>query len=448
MAATGAVTGVTEHGIVGTVEYMAPEQARGRPVDQRADIYSFGLILYDLLAGRARRTSGESPIAELKSRMERPPAPVRSVAASIPEALDALISRCLEPEPDKRYSTTIELEADLGRLDDAGTPIPVKRVVGVRMLAAVITLAVALLIGSWWYARTLIPPAAHDPVSVVIADLRNATGDPAFDRTLEPMMKRALEGAGFISAYDRSAVTRTLGVRPPDIFDETAARELAVKQGLGIVMSGTVDTQGKGYGVSVKAVETVTGTVLADRKGRAANRDAVLGVANTLMAEVRKALGDEASESAQIFAMTNLSATSLDVVRLYAAAQQAASNNRFEEARQNALQAVALDPKFGIGYQLLSVASRNVGNMQDAETYINEALRYLDTMTERERYTTRGFYYRVAGDWQQCVKEYGELVARYAADPVGHNSAPVPKRGTCAAPWLKCRRWSPCRRNG
>ena len=78
MAATGAVTGVTEQGVVGTVEYMAPEQARARPVDQRADIYSFGLILYDLLAGRVRRTSGESPIAELKSRMERPPAPVRS----------------------------------------------------------------------------------------------------------------------------------------------------------------------------------------------------------------------------------------------------------------------------------------------------------------------------------------------------------------------------------
>jgi tetratricopeptide (TPR) repeat protein len=353
--------------------------------------------------------------------MERPPAPARSAVPDIPEALDALISRCLTPDPDKRYQTTTDLEVDLGRLDDAGMPIPVKRVVGVRLLAAVITLAVALLAGNWWYARTLIPPAAHDPVTVVIADLRNATGDSAFDRTLEPMMKRALEGAGFISAYDRSAVTRTLGVRPPEMFDETAARELAVKQGLGIVLSGAIDRQGSGYGVSVKAVQTVTGTVVADRQARAANRDAVLGVANTLVADVRRALGDEASESAQIFAMTNLSATSLDVVRLYAAAQEAASKNRFEEARQNALKAVELDPKFGVGYQLLSVASRNVGNMQDAEKYVNDALRYLDSMTERERYSTRGFYYRVAGDWQQCVKEYGELVARYAADPVGHN---------------------------
>jgi tetratricopeptide (TPR) repeat protein len=421
LAATGAVTGVTDNGIVGTVDYMAPEQAKGLQADQRADIYSFGLILYDLLAGRSRRAPGERPIAELKARMLKAPPPARSINPGIPEALDALISRCLDPSPDKRYQTTTELEADLNRLDDAGEPVPVKRVVGVKLLAAVITLAIALIGGSWYYARTLIPAAVHDPVSVVIADLKNSTGDPAFDRTLEPMMKRALEGASFVSAYDRNAIVRTLGVRPPETLDETAARELAVKQGLGVVLSGTLDRLGTGYRVSVKATQTVTGAVLADRKARAATREAVLGVANRLVADVRRALGDEVSESAQIFAMTNLSATSLDVVRLYAAAQEAASNNKFEEARQNALKAVELDPKFGIGYQLLSVASRNVGNLQDAEKYINEALRYLDTMTERERYTTRGFYYRVAGDWQQCVKEYGDLVARYAADPVGHN---------------------------
>jgi tetratricopeptide (TPR) repeat protein len=421
LAATGAVTGVTDQGVVGTVEYMAPEQARGGAVDQRADIYSFGLILYDLLAGRVRRASGESPIAELKSRMERAPAPVRSVTAGIPDALDALISRCLEPDPDKRYQTTSELEADLGRLDDAGIPIPVKRVVGVRMLAAVITLAVALLAGISWYARTLIPPAAHDPVSVVIADLRNDTGDPAFDRTLEPMMKRALEGAGFISAYDRSAISRTLGVRPPEILDEVSARELAVKQGLGVVLSGSVEPRGSGYTISIKAAQTVTGNVLVNRQARASNKEGVVGTATKLVAAVRNALGDDASESNQLFAMASLSATSLDVVRLYSAAQDAASNGRFDDARQNALKAIKLDPKFGVGYQLAAVASRNLGMLQDAQKYIDEALRHLDGMTERERLTTRGQFYRITGDYHQCVKEYSDLIARYAADVVGHN---------------------------
>ena len=281
----------------------------------------------------------------------------------MPEALDALIARCLEPDPDKRFQTTTELEAELEpprRQRQADPDQARRRHAG--MMAAVIALAVALLGGSWWYARTLIPPAAHDPVSVVIADFKNSTGDPTFDRTLEPMLKRALEGAGFISAYDRSAIGRTLGVRPPDKLDETAARELAVKQGLGVVLSG-IDrppAAGSGYTVSVKATQTVTGTVVADKRGpRGGSARHVLGVATRLVADVRKALGDETSESAQMFAMTSLSATSLDVVRLYAAAQEASSNNKFEDARQNALKAVELDPKFGIGYQLLSVASRN-----------------------------------------------------------------------------------------
>ena len=85
------------------------------------------------------------------------------------------------------------------------------------------------------------------------------------------------------------------------------------------------------------------------------------------------------------------------------------------------MKAVDLDPKFGIGWQLLAGISRNLGRLQDAEKYIKEALRHLDGMTERERFTTRGFFYRLTGDYQQCVKEYGELSARYAGDVIARN---------------------------
>ena len=92
--------------IVGTVEYMAPEQAQGQPVDQRADIYALGLILYDMLRRTAAREQADSALDELQARMEQPPPPVRSVDAEVPEALDRLVSRCLEPDPAKRYQTT------------------------------------------------------------------------------------------------------------------------------------------------------------------------------------------------------------------------------------------------------------------------------------------------------------------------------------------------------
>ena len=408
--------------IVGTVAYMAPEQARGEAVDQRADIYALGLMVSDMLLGRGWRSATRGPIEELQHRMKEPPPALRSVDPRIPEPLERIVSRCVQPDPALRFQTTAELVAALDRLDRNGKTLPLVRRLTPRMVAATVVLVIALLGGTYVVTRRAVePPAVHAPVSVVIADFENLTGDPAFDRTLEPVLRRGLEGAGFISAFDRSAITRTLGVAPPDRLDERAARELAVKQGLGVVLSGSIERQGSGYGVSVKAVQTVTGNVIATEQRRASGKDQVLGVATNLVAAVRQALGDEASESDQMFAMASLSATSLDVVRLYAAAQEASSNGRFEEALQIASKAVQADPTFGVGYQLLAVASRNSGKLQDAETYINQALQYLDGMTERERYTTRGFYYRLTGDYPQCVKEYGELIARYAADAVGHN---------------------------
>jgi tetratricopeptide (TPR) repeat protein len=424
-AATGMVTGVTDEGIVGTVEYMAPEQARGASVDQRADIYSFGLILYDLLVGRARRAPGERAIAELKARMERAPAPARSIAPEIPEALDTLISRCLDPDPDKRYQSTTELEADLNRLDDTGTPIPVKRVVGMKLLAAVITLAIALIGGSWWYAQTLIPPAAHDPVTVLIADFENKTNDPMFDHTLEQTLRRALEGAGFISAYDRSRIRSAFGVQPPEKLDEAAARQVAMKQSLGVVLSGSIERKGDGYEVSMKASQPITGNVTATARDRASSKDQVLGTVTKLATAVRKVLGEKTSESNQLFAMRSISTTSFDVISEYAAGIELQSKAKYEEARQRFLKAVALDPTFGLGYQSLAATSRNVGKMEDAEKYAKEALRYLDGMTERERFSTRGNYYRMTGDLQECVREYGELIARYDADTVAHNQRAI-----------------------
>ena len=112
---------------------------------------------------------------------------------------------------------------------------------------------------------------------------------------------------------------------------------------------------------------------------------------------MRKDLGERTSESDQLFAMRSLSTTSLDVVSEYAAAVEAQSKGKFEEARQSYLKAVELDPKFGLGYQGLAAMSRNLGRLEDAEKYAKEALRYLDGMTERERFATRGNYYRKRG---------------------------------------------------
>jgi tetratricopeptide (TPR) repeat protein len=406
--------------IVGTIAYMAPEQAKGDPVDQRADMYAFGLIAADMLLGPRKRP--QQTLEDLRRDSDDPPMPLRLIDPELPQALEAVVLRCLQRHPSRRYHTTGELLAALNRLDDKGKMLPAIRRLTPRMVMATAAVGVALLGATIYITRSVTaPPVQPDPVSVVIADLENRTGDPAFNRTLEPMLRRALEGAGFISAFDRNGIARTLGVAPPERLDEMAAREIAAREGVAVVLAGSVARDGDGYTIAVKATRTVTGEVLVDTSTDADSRDEIVEAATQLMTNVRTALGDEASESAQLFAMASLSATSLDVVRHYAAAQEASSNMRLDEARAILLKAVEADPKFGVGYQLLAVHSRNLGQLQEADTYINEALKYLDGMTERERYSTRGFYYRLTGDYAQCVKEYGELIARYAADVVGHN---------------------------
>ena len=202
----------SDHGrgaIVGTVDYMAPEQARGEPVDQRADIYALGLIVSDMLLGQRRAGSGQSAIEELQRRIKQRPPALRTVDPQIPEAFERDRLALLEPDPAARFQTTAELVAALDRLDDNGEPLPLIRRLTPRLVAATAVLVIALL------GRHLCRDAArggaasqHDPVSVVIADFQNKHRRSGFDRTLEPMLKRALEGASFISAYDRSAHQR------------------------------------------------------------------------------------------------------------------------------------------------------------------------------------------------------------------------------------------------
>jgi tetratricopeptide (TPR) repeat protein len=123
--------------------------------------------------------------------------------------------------------------------------------------------------------------------------------------------------------------------------------------------------------------------------------------------------------------MKSISTTSLEVASLYAAGIDAQSRSKFAEARESFLKAVELDPTFGLGYQGLAVMSRNVGRLQDAEKYAREALSHIAGMTDRERVVTRGNYYSLVGDYQECVKAYGEVLARYPADTTAHNQRAV-----------------------
>jgi tetratricopeptide (TPR) repeat protein len=266
-----------------------------------------------------------------------------------------------------------------------------------------------------------VPAGAHAPVTVMIADFNNHTGDSVFAGTLESTLKLALEGASFINAYDRTRL-RDLGVPPMPSLDDSKAQEIAANQGLNAVIFGSLDSSNGGYELSLKAVQTVTGKTITEAQETASNKKEILSAVGKLGTDVRRALGDATSEADQRFSMETLSAASLEAVHEYAVALDDLSSGKNEDAQKHFSEAASLDPNFGLAYAGLSSTAHNLGQQQDAEKYIKQAITQIDHMTERERYRTRASLYGQIGDSQKCVDEYGTLLTRYPSDTGAYNN--------------------------
>jgi tetratricopeptide (TPR) repeat protein len=359
------------------------------------------------------------------------------VDRSVPIQANQIVMKCLETDPNRRYQSVREILQDLDVVD------PEKRISGlesarrrigrsskVLVTAAAFALIVVLAVIAGLYLRDRFRPApaaapvqAHAPVTVFVADFNNHTGDPIFDGAIEPIVKMGLEGAGFITVYDRTTMVKNLGVAAvAGRIDEQAARKIAVGQGLGVVIAGSLDRQGDGYALSLKATQAVTGDTIQIAEDVASKKDQVLFSATKVAGAVRKALGDDVSDSALRFAMETLTATSLEAVHEYATGVDELTNGKYEEAIKSFSKAVDLDQNFGLAYAARAVAARNLGRQQDAEKDIKLALEHIDRMTEREKYRVRGSYYALNGDERKCVDEFSTLIGRFPADAAARNN--------------------------
>ena len=426
--------GMTQTGaLVGTMEYMSPEQALAQHVDQRSDIYSVGLIFYELLTGRVP-FAASSALASLIQRTQQRAAPITD--KSIPASITAVISKCLEKDVALRYQSTKELLAALeawqGKHGAASLSF---RAVGtwaqgpwpwVGLASTVLVLAVAVVGGIILRGRLTKPTAAaHKPTTVLVADFTNHTGDPVFDGTLEPMFNVALEDASFINSFNRGKA-RKLAQKlpnPTDKLDEQPARLVALSQGVSSVIAGEISLRGNSYNVSAMAMDAATGNVVARAEVTAANKDEVVSTIPKLVAPIRKALGDTTPESVQLDrARGAFTAASLEVVHQYGIAMDQQFAGNMQAALQSFSQAAALDPNFARAYSGMAAAYGNLGQRQEAEKYAKVALEHIDRMTERERYRIRGMYYVRTENWQKCVEEYTELLKQYPVDNIGQNN--------------------------
>jgi len=426
--------GLTQTGaMLGTMEYMSPEQAQARELDRRSDIFTVGLILYELLTGYMP-FKADSVIASLLKRTQQRAIPVSEIDKDIPGVLSNIVSKCLERDPALRYQSAEELLADLrawqgksgaSRVSVSSTglwlnrarELPWLRIVSTTVLGAAILVAVA-----WYFnSRQNRTVTAHAPISVLVADFQNNTSDPLFDNTLEPMVNVALEGAGFINAYNRSNARQVAGKlsHPASQLDANTARLVAINEGIAATVTGSLSTRGTGYRLSATATDAITNKTLATADVSAANKDELLLDIPKLIAPIRKALGDTTPESAQIEkAAGAFSTSSLAAVHQYGIGMEQLWAGNSEQALQAFSDAINLDPNFARAYGSMASAYANLGKTQDEEKYVKLAMEHVDRMTERERYRVRGHYYSSTRNYSKCVEEYSELVKRFPADNI------------------------------
>jgi eukaryotic-like serine/threonine-protein kinase len=411
--------------ILGTIRYMAPEQARGLEADHRSDVYAFGLIMRDMLCGLDRSRSSADAFVELEQRTQAPPPPIRTIDPAVPEPIDAIVSRCLAVDPDARYQTAADLLADIERLDEDGRVRPVPS----RLRPWLISLAAAILVaaGTWRVARTP-APVSHEPVSLLIADFDNQTGDAAFEGPVEQALGIALEGAPFVTAYSRDSARRLAArIQPGSRLDESAARLVSRREGIKIIVVGSMARDGAGYRVSARALDPAgdpaKSAPLAASSERAKNREQVLEAANRVAASLRRSLGDSTTESARLAAGETFTASSLEAVRLYSQAQDLASRGRDEDALDFYRRAIEIDPNFGRAYSGWATSAFHLGRKDEAAAHWKKALALMDRMSDREKYRTLGTYnLAIAGNYEQAIDNYSALVRQYPTDLVGHNN--------------------------
>jgi serine/threonine protein kinase/tetratricopeptide (TPR) repeat protein len=412
--------------VVGTVEFMAPEQALAEPIDQRADIYAFGLILYDLLLGRIRGKDLDEPLGDLYQRMKTAPPAPHSIDPGIPESVSRIISRCIQPDRAARYQTTAELAAEIDRLDDDGKPLPMVRRLTKQMTAATVTTVLALLGLTWWLASGPAVPLTHEPVSVLIADFDNLAKDQTFDGALEGALGIALEGAPFITSYSRTEarkIAADLAKRPR--MDEEAARLVAVREGIKVILAGTVSTDRDGYRIVVKG-RNADGTELWTQQSTARSRADVLNAVAAVASDIRSALGDTKSRRDRLADSESVTTSSLEALQSYTLAQELYHAGKFEEAVKQFDESVARDATFGRAYAGLANTLFYMGRKEEAEKNWNKAMSLMDRMTEREKYRTQGtYFFAVARNYEKAIDNYVTLTKAYPTDSSGLNNLAI-----------------------
>ena len=419
---------------VGTMVYMSPEQVRCEELDARTDLFSFGVVLYEMLTG-VLPFRGESNGVIAEAILNRAPvAPVR-LNPDAPPKLEEIISKALEKERKLRYQNAADIRTDLQRLRrdsesvraSAAAPQGISKPVRRSVRWVLVAVAAIVLIGLGVAARIFYPHKVHaltDKDTIVLADFTNTTGDPVFDGALRQGLSVQLEQSPFLSIISDEKIQQTLGQmgQPADAkLTAAVARELCQRTASAAVLDGSIAKIGTQYLLTIKAVNCESGKTLASTEAQASGENNVLEALGKVSIDLRNKLG-ESLNTIQKFDTPLEQATtpSLEALKAYSSGIQTISTKGSVAAIPFFKRAIELDPNFAQAYGYLGILAQDTLESNLAVEYRKKAYELRDRTSEAERFWVTASYYKgVTGNIPNAIEACDHWIQAYprAHDP-------------------------------
>jgi tetratricopeptide (TPR) repeat protein/predicted Ser/Thr protein kinase len=413
-----------QEAVAGTPAYMAPEVLLEKDSDQRADIFSLGVVFYEMLAGKHPFRT-ESFLETADRILHAIPLPLSQVNPHVPERLAHLISRMLAKEPSARYATAADLVRELHAIRTGVAPLPWRRKISWRMALASIVIAVAVLGVLFQVLRS--PP--HPPLQprwVLIGDFENRTGDEFFDNTARELLTVAIEQSRFLTVFPRARTVDTLRrmQKPIDArLDPATAREICLRENLQTLITGEVVPAGRGYRIAVRIVDPQSEMTLAALAEPLSGKQGLWDAVDRLSAKLREDLGEERSVvKRDSVPLERATTRSLEALERFSRALRLQAADKIEEAQTLMKAAVELDPEFAIAYSRLAIIQQALGAEEEALASSSHAYRLRDRVSERERYLIQANYHTLRLDFEDALEDLRTLSALYPNDATAYGN--------------------------
>jgi tetratricopeptide (TPR) repeat protein/predicted Ser/Thr protein kinase len=408
---------------IGTIPYMSPEQVRGEELDARTDLFSFGVVLYEMATG-VQPFRGETSGVITEAILNRMPvAPVR-LNPDLPPKLEEIVTKALEKDKKLRYQNAADMRADLQRLKrdsdssrtgvaPAGTRLQPARksIPWVAVIGATVVIA-GLAVGGWlFFSRKA--HALTDKDTIVLADFTNTTGDAVFDGTLRQGLSVQLEQSPFLSIISDQQIQQTLQMmdqKPDAKLTPEIARELCQRTGSAAVLDGSIAQIGTQYLLTVKAVNCASGESLASTEAQANDKNHVLDALGKTASEIRNKLG-ESLNTVQKFDTPLQQATtpSLEALKAFSSGFKVATTSGSAAAIPFFKQAIELDPNFALAYALLGRVYGDIKEYGLSAESTRKAYELRDRTSELEKYFISASFYGVVTGNMEKAEQTAEL---------------------------------------